>query len=114
MRLPLDDPITSYLYGLAWEKAMETLPTPPRSPAGPVSQHEHLALLSALSLFAAGVETNILTATYHACNFEVSQAEVGRACGVSRQAVRQRLAKATEMQEERRRKYAHWDDNHGA
>src|SRR4051794_31472771 len=57
MTLPLDDPITNYLYGLAWEKAIERLPEPPQSTAGPVTKKEHLALLSTLSDFSAGIET---------------------------------------------------------
>lgn len=109
MSLPLDDPIVSYLYGLAWEKAIERLAEPPQSPSGPVTKKEHLALIAALADFSAGIETNILTATYYACQFQVSQAEVGRACGISRQAVRQRLAKATAIQEERKRQYSYGD-----
>ncbi|WP_157876329.1 sigma factor-like helix-turn-helix DNA-binding protein [Streptomyces sp. Root264] len=109
MTLPLDDPIANYLYGLAWEKAIERLAEPPQSPSGPVTKDEHLALIATLSDFSAGIETNILTATYYACQFQASQAEIGRACGISRQAVRQRLAKATAAQEERKRRYAYWD-----
>ncbi|MFB7786804.1 sigma factor-like helix-turn-helix DNA-binding protein [Streptomyces vinaceus] len=109
MPLPLDDPITLYLYGLAWEKATERLPGPPRSASGPVTSEEHLALLATLSEFSAGLESNVLTATYYACEFKVSQAEVGRACGISRQAVRQRLAKAVAAREEHRRKFPYWD-----
>ncbi|MEV6739477.1 sigma factor-like helix-turn-helix DNA-binding protein [Streptomyces sp. NPDC051104] len=109
MSLPLDDPITNYLYGLAWEKAIERLPEPPQSTSGPVTKEEHLALISTLADFSSGIETNILTATYYACQFEVSQAEIGRACGISRQAVRQRLARATAIQEERKRQYSYLD-----
>lgn len=109
MTLPLDDPITNYLYGLAWEKAIERLAEPPRSTSGPVTKEEHLALISMLAEFSAGIETNILTATYYACQFQVSQAEIGRACGISRQAVRQRLAKATATREERKRQNPYWD-----
>ncbi|MFE5028076.1 hypothetical protein ACFRAO_33395 [Streptomyces sp. NPDC056656] len=108
MTLPPDDPITLYLYGLAWEKAMERLPEPPHSTSGPVTKEEHLALISTLADFSSGLETNTLTATYYACRFNVSQAEIGRACGISRQAVRQRLAKATEAHD---RQYPYRDDD---
>lgn len=113
MTLPSNDPITAYLYGLAWEKAMERLPEPPRSVLGPVTKEEHLALVSTLADFSAGLETNTLNATYFACQFGASQAEVGRACGISRQAVRQRLAKVAAAREERERQYTHWDYDEG-
>ncbi|MGX5187643.1 hypothetical protein ACWKT5_34010 [Streptomyces avermitilis] len=108
MTLPPDDPITLYLYGLAWEKAMERLPEPRHSTSGPVTKEEHLALISTLADFSAGLETNTLTATYYACQFNVSQAEIGRACSISRQAVRQRLSKATEAHD---RQYPYRDDD---
>ncbi len=109
MTLPLNDPITLYLYGLVWEKAIERLPRPPHSTSGPVTKEEHLALISTLVDFSAGLETNVLTATYYACQFKVSQAEIGRACGISRQAVRQRLAKATAAKEAHNRQHSYWD-----
>ncbi|BFO13928.1 hypothetical protein SHKM778_03160 [Streptomyces sp. KM77-8] len=109
MPLPTDDPITLYLYGIAWEKAMERLPGPPHSTSGPVTSAEHLALLATLADFSAGLETNILTATYYACEFKVPQAEIGRSCGISRQAVRQRLAKAVAIRETHQRDSPYWD-----
>ncbi|MEU6945289.1 hypothetical protein ABZ957_08635 [Streptomyces sp. NPDC046316] len=94
MLSPEDDPITHYLYGIAWEKAMERLPEHPQSTLGPVTRAEHLALLATLSDFASGVEENLLFATHQACLLEIPQAEIGRSCGISRQAVRQRFIKA--------------------
>lgn len=109
MPLPTDDPITLYLYGIAWEKAMERLPGPPHSTSGPVTSAEHLALLATLADFSAGLETNILTATYYACEFKVSRADIGRSCGISRQAVRQRLAKAVAIRKTHQRYSPYWD-----
>lgn len=109
MPLPPDDPLAVHLYGLAWEKAIERLAGPPHSPSGPFTKEEHLALLATLSDLSAAMESTMLTATYWACSFEISQAEVGRACGISRQAVRQRLAKATAELEAQRHSAPHWD-----
>ncbi|WP_411079519.1 sigma factor-like helix-turn-helix DNA-binding protein [Streptomyces sp. cmx-18-6] len=109
MPRPTDDPITLHLYGIAWEKAMERLPGPPHSTSGPVTSAGHLALLATLTDFSEGLETNVLTATYFACEFKVTQAEIGRNCGISRQAVRQRLGRATATRKENQRKSPDWN-----
>ncbi|WP_107440640.1 sigma factor-like helix-turn-helix DNA-binding protein [Streptomyces sp. SAT1] len=90
-------------------EAMGRLPGPTHSTSGPVTSAEHLALLATLADFSAGLETNILTATYYACEFKVSQAEIGRSCGISRQAVRQRLAKAVAIRKTHQRDSSYWD-----
>ncbi|NEB76279.1 hypothetical protein G3I40_13760 [Streptomyces sp. SID14478] len=74
-----------------------------------MTKEEHLAFIATLSELSAGIETNILTATYYACRSNVSQADIGRTCGISRQAVRQRLGKATGIRDEYARQHSYWD-----
>ena len=101
MLLPTDDPIVRELYGLAWTQAQLRVSSPPRAPVGPFTKEEHLALLATLTEFTSAIETGLIVAASQAHTvFKISQADIGRACGVSRQAIRLRLAKSVQLIEE--------------
>ncbi len=105
-----DDPIARELFDLAWKRTIKDLPNPPKARVGPASQNEYLALIRTLVDIADGIEVNLLVAMEQAATvFHVPHAAIGRACGVSRQAVRQRLARAKAAAVRRRSDLSQWD-----
>src|SRR2546430_3948909 len=101
-KMPMSDPIAREVFKIAWKQAMNELRKPPRIGDGPTTEEEYLALIAVLGDLAAGVEANLLVAMDQAATvFHVPHAAIGRACGVSRQAVRQRLERAKKAAQRR-------------
>jgi hypothetical protein len=106
------EPIALELFRLAWERTLADLPAPLRPDVGPASQDEYLALLKTLATLAGGIEANLIVTMEQAANvFHVSHADIGRACGISRQAVRQRLLRI-EAETAKRRKQVYDSDHY--
>lgn len=114
-QMTIDDPVAHELFDLAWRRTVEGLPAPPIVGGGPASGEEYIALIETLTDFARGLEVNLRAAVQQAASLhQVPHAAIGRACGVSRQAVRQRLAREKVADEQRRwERYERGDDYWG-
>jgi DNA-directed RNA polymerase specialized sigma24 family protein len=110
-RMSSDDPTALNIFKIAWKQALNELSKPPRVSMGPTTEEEYLALVTVLDDLAAAVEVNLLAAMEQAATiFHVSHADIGRACGISRQAVRQRLVRAKRKAERRNDDWVEWEE----